>query len=88
MKDFIYVYCHYKKNLKMRINEHQKKGCDKVVDSQRNPFKPKLYLPLRNVAKGVYLVKGGNILEYKAKTNALSKPRNSRLSTTLTLQLV
>ncbi len=72
----------------MRINEHRKKGCDKVADSQINAFKLKLYLPLKNVAKGMYLVKGENILEYKAKTNALSKPRNSRPSTTLTLQLV
>jgi len=88
MKEFIFVYCHYKKNSKMRINEHRRKGCDKVVDSQINPFKLKLYLPLKNVAKGVYLVKGGNILEYKAKTNALSKPRSSRPSTTLTLELV
>jgi hypothetical protein len=23
----------------MNINEHQKKGCDKVVDSKRNPLK-------------------------------------------------
>jgi hypothetical protein len=36
----------------------------------------------------VYLAKGGNIFEYKAKTNALSKPKRNRLSTTLTLQLV
>jgi hypothetical protein len=33
-------------------------------------------------------VKGGNILKSKAKANALSKPRNNRPSTTLTLQLI
>ncbi len=88
MKEFICVFCHCKKNSKMKINEHLKKGCDKVVDCQRNPFKLKLYSPLKNVAKGVYLVKGGNILEYKAKMNALLKPRNSHPSTTLTLQLI
>jgi hypothetical protein len=42
-KEFICVYCLYKKNLKMRINEHKKKGCDKAVDFKRNPFKLKLY---------------------------------------------
>jgi hypothetical protein len=42
-KEFIFVYCHYKKISKMRINEHRKKGCDKVVDFKRNPFKLKLY---------------------------------------------
>jgi hypothetical protein len=83
--EFICVHCHCKKNPKMRINEHRKKGCDKVVDSERNPLKTKLYLPLRNTTKGVYLVKGENFLEYKAKTNALSKPRSSRPSTTLAL---
>ncbi len=38
-KEFICVYCHYKKNSKMRINEHQKKGCDKAVDFEGNLFK-------------------------------------------------
>jgi len=33
-------------------------------------------------------VKGGNILKYRVKANALSKPRNNHPSTTLTLQLV
>jgi hypothetical protein len=60
-KEFIYIYCHYKNNSKMRINEHQKKGCDKVVDFKGNPLKLKLYLPLRNATEGVYLAKGGNI---------------------------
>jgi hypothetical protein len=69
----------------MKINEHRKKGCDKVVDFKKNIFKLKLYPPLKNVAEGVYLVKGGNILEYTAKANALSKPRNSHPSTTLIL---
>ncbi len=85
MKEIICVYCHCNKNSKMRINEHRKKGCDKVVDFERNPLKPKLYLPLRNAMKGVYLAKGGNILEYKAKINALSKPRSNHPSTTLAL---
>jgi hypothetical protein len=64
------------------------KGCDKVVDFERNPFKLKLYPPLKNAVEGVYLVKGGNILEYRAKINALLKPRKSRHLKTLTLQLV
>jgi hypothetical protein len=45
------------------------------VDSERIPFKLKLYPPLKNKMEGVHLVKGGNILEYKVKMNALSKPR-------------
>jgi hypothetical protein len=56
------------------------------VDFKWNPLKLKLYPPLRNIAKGVYLAKGGNILEYKVKVNALSKPRSGRPSTTLDLQ--
>jgi hypothetical protein len=38
--------------------------------------------------EGVYIVKGGNILEYKVKANALLKPRNSRPSITLALKPV
>jgi len=72
----------------MRINEHQKKGCDKVVNSKRNPFKLKLYPPLRNTEQGVYFAKGGNILEYRAKANALSKPRNNHPLITLVLHLI
>jgi hypothetical protein len=78
-KAIICVYCHCKKNLKMRINEHRKKGCDKDVDSKRSPLKLKLYPPLRNATKG------GNILKYRAKANALSKSRSSCPSTRFTL---
>jgi hypothetical protein len=63
-------------------------GCDKTINFKGNTLKLNLYSPLRNVVEGVYLAKGGIILEYKAKANALSKPRNSHPSTTLTLQLV
>jgi hypothetical protein len=56
------------------------------VDSERNPLKLKLYPTLRNATEGVYLVKGGNILKYRAKVNALSNPRSNHPSTTLTLQ--
>jgi hypothetical protein len=69
----------------MRINEHGKKGCGKVVDFKGNPFKLKLYPRLRNTTKCVHFAKGGNIFEYRAKTFALSKPRSSRLSITLAL---
>jgi hypothetical protein len=64
------------------------KGCGKTMDFEGNPLKLKLYPPLRNVVEGVYLVKGGNILECKTKVNALSKPRNSHPSITLILQLI
>jgi hypothetical protein len=43
-KEFISVYFHYKKNSKMKINEHQNKGCDKAVNFEGNPFKLKLYV--------------------------------------------
>jgi hypothetical protein len=69
----------------MRINEHQKKGYDKTSDCGRNLPKLKLYPPLKNVAEDAYFAKGENILEYRVKANALSKPRSSRPSTTLTL---
>jgi hypothetical protein len=55
------------------------------VDSKGNLFRLKLCPPLRNAIEGVHLAKGGNILEYKAKVNALLKPRNTRPSTTLIL---
>jgi len=58
------------------------------MDSERNPFKLKLYPPLRKTVKGAYIVKGGNILEYNAKENALSKPKNSRPSIALVLKPV
>jgi hypothetical protein len=84
-KEFICVYYHYKMKSKMRINEHGKKGCDKVVDSKGNPFKLKLYTLLWNTMKCVHLANGGNILEYRAKTFALSKLRSSWPSITLAL---
>jgi len=69
----------------MKINEHQKKGCEKTMDFERNPLTLKLYPPLRNAIEGVYLTKGGNILEYRAK-NTLHKIRHIRPSSTLALQ--
>jgi hypothetical protein len=87
-KEFICVYWHYKKKLKMQINEHQKKGCDKVVDSKGSPLKVKLYPPLINTTEGVYITRGGNLMEYRAKANALLKPRNNHPLTTFVLQLV
>jgi len=45
----------------------------------------KLYPPFKNAVEGVYLAKGGNILECKEKVNALLKQKNSCPSTTLTL---
>jgi hypothetical protein len=45
------------------------------VDSERIPFKLKLYPPLKIIMEGVHLVEGENILEYRMKMNALLKPR-------------
>jgi hypothetical protein len=87
-KEFICVYCHYKKNLKLKIKEYQKKGCDKAMDFEGYPLKLKLYPPLKNTTESVYLAKGGNILKYMVKANALSKPRSSCALITLTLQLI
>jgi len=70
----------------MRIYEHQKKGCDKVVDFERNILKLKLYAPLRNAVESLHLVKGGHILKYRAKANTFSKPRHNHLSSTLALK--
>ncbi len=72
----------------MRINEHQKKGCDKTMDFKGNLLKLKLHPPLKNAMEGVYLANNGNIFEYKANANALLKPRSNCPSTTLALQLV
>jgi hypothetical protein len=63
----------------MKINEHQKKGCNKVVDSKKNPFKFKLYPPLKDAMEGVHLVNGENIIEYRVKVNAFLKPRHNCL---------
>jgi len=69
----------------MKINEHQKKRCKKVVDFEGNFFTLKLYPPLQNTTKGVYLAKGGNILESKAKAEALPKVKHNCPSSTLAL---
>jgi hypothetical protein len=58
------------------------------MDSKRNHLKLKLYPPLRNAMEVVHLAKGGNILEYKVKVNALAKPRSNHPSTTLDLQII
>jgi hypothetical protein len=42
----------------MKINEHQNKGCEKVMDFEGNYLKLKLYPPLKNAAKGVYIQRG------------------------------
>jgi len=39
------------------------------------------------VQKGMYIVKGGNVLEYRTKANAFSKPKSNHPLTTLVLQL-
>ncbi len=72
------MYCNCKKKSKMRLNEHGKKGCEKVMDDHGNQLTLKLYPPLRNTTKGNILAKGGNVLEYKMKLEASSKPKHSR----------
>ncbi len=84
-KKFINVYCNYKKDFKMKLNEHWKKGCKKVIDDNKNQLTLKLYLPLKNVTKGIILAKGGNVLEYMAKLEASSKPLHSCTIVTKTI---
>jgi hypothetical protein len=49
----------------MRINEQGKKGCDKAMDSEGNPFKLKLHPPLKNVARVCILQKVETFLNIK-----------------------
>jgi len=66
----------------MKLNEHKKKGCEKVVDDHGNKLTFKLYPPLRNIVESIIIAKGGNVLEYKVKLKALSKPKHSCLVVT------
>ncbi len=81
--EFICVYSNCKKNSNIRINEHW--GCDKIMDAKRNPFTNKLYPPLKQRNKRHASYKNENILEYRAKLNALSKLRHSHPLFILTL---
>jgi hypothetical protein len=53
------------------------------VNVEGNFLNLKLYPPLKNAMEGMHIVKGGNVSEYWAKVNALSKPRHNHLSSTL-----
>lgn len=64
----------------MRLNEHWKKGCKKVIDDNENQLTFKLYSPLKQLTKGIILRKGGNVLEYMAKLEASSKPMRKRIT--------
>ncbi len=61
-----------------------KKGVWQSYGFQRESSQTKV-TPTINATKGVHLVKGGHILEYRVKANALSKPRSNHPSTTLDL---
>ncbi len=76
------MYCNCKKNSKMKLNEHKKKGCEKVVDDHGNKLTLKLYPPLRNIVESIIIAKGGNVSEYKVKLEASSKPKHSCLVVT------
>jgi len=69
----------------MKLNEHKKKGCEKTIDDDGNQLTLKLYLPLKNTIEGVIFAKSGNVLEYKAKLEALSKPRCNHFIVTKTI---
>ncbi len=78
--ELICVYCTYNKNFKMRFNGYRMKGFKRAMDDDRNhELTLKLYMPLKNKVKGIILAKGRNVLEYKVKLEALSKPRCNRV---------
>jgi hypothetical protein len=59
-KEFILcLYCNCKKNTKMKLNEHKKKGCEKAMDDHGNQLTLKLYPPLKNVIKATSLQRVG-----------------------------
>ncbi len=62
-REFLCVYCTFKKNSKTRINAHCHKKFDKTFYLDGKPLKLKFYPPLRNMAEG------GNVLDYKAKVD-------------------
>jgi hypothetical protein len=64
----------------MRLNEHWKKGCKKVIDDNKNQLTFKLYSPLKHLIEGIILAKGGNVLEYRAKLEASSKPMRNHIT--------
>jgi hypothetical protein len=45
----------------MRINEHGKKGCKKIVNAKGNFLTLKLYPPLKTAIEGMHIVKGESI---------------------------
>jgi hypothetical protein len=69
----------------MNINEHTKKATKKC-GYQRKLSHIQIVPTIKNAMEGAHHVKGGNILEYWVKKNALSKPRHNHLSSKLTLQ--
>jgi hypothetical protein len=69
----------------MRLNEHRKKACEKMVDDDGNQLTLKLHVPLKNTIEGIILAKSGNVLEYKAKLEPLSKPMCSHFDVTKTI---
>jgi len=71
----------------MKLNEHRKKGCEKTMDDDGNQLTLKLYLPLKNTIGGINLANSGNVLEYKVKLEALSKPRCNHFVITKTIPL-
>jgi hypothetical protein len=53
-----------KKTQKLELMNTKRKGAKKIKNFERNSLTLKLYSPLQNATKGVYLAKCGNILEY------------------------
>ncbi len=57
------------------------------MDSEGNPFKLKLYSPLKNTTKGVYLAKGGNILEGECIVEAKEQSPFNYISFTISTKV-
>ncbi len=62
----------------------KKKGAKKC-QYQRKLSHIQVVPTIKKAREGVHCVKGGNILEYWVKKNALSKPKHNHLSSKLTL---
>ncbi len=73
------MYCNYKKNSKMKINGHQKKGAKKWR-SEKKLSHIQVIPTIKNATEGVHFARGINNLEYWVKKYALSKPRHNHLS--------
>jgi hypothetical protein len=63
-----------------------KKRVQKKCRCQKKLFHIQIIPNIKNAIEGVHLARGGNILEYWTKKNALLKPRHNHISSLLIVQ--